>query len=201
MKPVWNILLVSILAAPVALRADTYKVSVNTSALAAGSYTLAFEFTDGSGTDDANNTATINNLDFGGGSVSNSAVFCGGDPCSASGDVTSGFSIADSSFYNFLEQQFTPGNALSFMVSLTNYSDSGGTPDEFSFYIEELATTDTVGGSLLTIDIGGAVTPYSSSQTGTTSVASASAVPEPGTFTLLLAGLAGLANKRLHRVR
>jgi len=64
------------LAFPILLAASTatyanliYMVSLNTTSIAGGNYTLAFQLTDGSGTGDANNTATLSSFNFGGGAL------------------------------------------------------------------------------------------------------------------------------------
>jgi hypothetical protein len=110
-------------------------VSLNTTPLVghpAAPFFLNFQFTDGSGTGDANNTVTLSDFAFGpGGAAVGSPSLIGG----ASGDVTSGVSLTDSSFSNLFTQQFTPGNELSFVLSLTTNVDAGPQPDEFSFAI------------------------------------------------------------------
>jgi hypothetical protein len=100
--------------------------SLDTSALV-GPFELVFVLTDGSGNGDANNTVTLSNFLFGGGSagsVDPSLSFGG-----ASGDLSSGVGLVDSAFLNIFASSFTPGSALSFDFSLTTNADTGGTPD------------------------------------------------------------------------
>src|SRR5689334_4536680 len=84
-------------------------VTLNTSALqtaTTGPYTLDFQFTDGSGTGDANNTIALSTFLFGsGGCASGTPTLAGG----AAGSLASGFTLTDSSFFNEASQGFTPG--------------------------------------------------------------------------------------------
>jgi hypothetical protein len=97
----------------------------------AGPFSLAFQFTDGSGVGDANNTVTLSTFSFGGGGASGVPTLFGG----ATGDVSSAVTLTDSAFLNFFIQPFTPGNLLTFTLSSTTNADAGGTPDEFAFSI------------------------------------------------------------------
>jgi len=144
--------LVAIAIVPRVAQADAiYDVSIDTSTLignAAGPFSLEFQFTDGSGLGDGNNTVTLTDFNFGagGGPVGMIALGLG----SVSGNLNSGATLTDSSFFNQLIQGFTPGNALSFQVDLTTNVDVGGVPDEFSFSIldntgTEIPTLDSAG--------------------------------------------------------
>jgi len=109
------------------------QVSMDTSPLignAAGPFQLDFQFTDGSGTSDGNNTVTVSGFNFGAGAASGTAIVSGG----ASGDLSSTVTLIDNSFFNELTQGFTPGATLSFTLSMTTNVDPG-VPDEFSFAI------------------------------------------------------------------
>ncbi len=111
-----------------------YNVSLDTSPLigdAAGPFSLDFQFTDGSGTSDGNNTVALSNFDFGAGGGTGSPATSG----SVSGDLTSSVTLIDSQFFNEFTQTFTPGAALDFTVDLTTNVDAGGVPDEFTFAI------------------------------------------------------------------
>jgi len=111
-----------------------FNVSLNTSSLVGnpnGPFSLDFQLTDGSGTNDGNNTAIINNFQFGGGSPTGSPTLSGG----GSGGLATAVTLSDSSFFNELLQGFTPGSLLSFDVNLSTNVDAGGTPDELSFAI------------------------------------------------------------------
>jgi hypothetical protein len=116
-------------------RADLIEdISMNTAPLigdAAGAFSLEFQLNDGSGIGDKNNTANLTNFLFTGGTAVGSPTLTGG----ATGNLTSGASLTDSSFFNQFIQEFTPGNTLSFRLSLSTNVDSGGTPDEFSLAI------------------------------------------------------------------
>jgi hypothetical protein len=116
-------------------RADAiYDVALSTSPLigeAAGPFSLAFQLNDGSGTGDANNTAILSNFQFGGGSASGLPTLFGG----ATGDLSSGITLTDSSFFNAFAQPFNPGGLLVFSLQMSTNVDLGGTPDEFSFSI------------------------------------------------------------------
>ena len=116
-------------------------------------FSLDFQLNDGSaiGTiGDMNNRAILSNFNFGiGGSA--------GDPMSikleggASGSLTSGITLNDSSFLNEFSQDFNPGSTLSFRVNLTTNVDIGPTPDAFSVGI-----LDKDGAPLPTTGLGGA---------------------------------------------
>ena len=170
-------------------------VTVNTSGLPSlpGSE-IFFFLIDGSGTGDSNNTATLSNLAFGGGSAG--AV----DPSNTTGGVTgempSTVSITESSFTNILAQFFTAGSAISFNLDLTTNVQAGPTPDQFSLAIVDpngnpIPTSDPTGDdNLLAINIDSsnpAVQSYSDLVTVTP--AGGVATPEPHTTVFLGAAL------------
>jgi hypothetical protein len=128
-------LLTFALLVPLCLADDlTFTFALNTSPLigdAAGPFSLDFQFTDGSGTGDANNTVNISSFDFGGGSATGSADLTGG----VTGNLSSSVSMVDSSFFNEFTQEFLPGSSLSFQVASTTNVDASGVPDELSFAI------------------------------------------------------------------
>jgi hypothetical protein len=98
----------------------------------AGPFSLYFQFTDGSGTGDGNNTVTLSDIQFGtGGGPSGAPSTFGG----VSGDLSSQVVLTDSSFFNYFEQGFTPGDELSFTLDSTTNVDAGPIPDAFSFEI------------------------------------------------------------------
>ena len=112
---------------------------------------LDFQFTDGSGTGDSNNTVTISDFSVSGVGAAN--LTNGG-----SGDLGSSITLIDSSFFNEVYQQFSPTNSLQFQLSLTTNVDAGGTPDEFTFailYGSSLFEIPTISpnGAFLTVDI------------------------------------------------
>lgn len=208
--------------------ADTiFTVTLNTTPLTtlpgsgAGPFSLAFQLTDGSGTNDGNNTATITNFDFGGGAAIGSPTTLNG----ASGDLTSAVILTDSAFLNALSQGFTPGSTLSFLVDLTTNVDLGDTPDAFAFSILDsngsaIPTSDpSFADTLLAINIDSAnplILTYATDPIRSTlggdgpsitmdaSVVGApgpTPVPEPSSLLLMCAGLFGvtLAARRKKR--
>ncbi len=173
-----------------------YHVDVNTAALIgnpSGPFSVDFQFNDGSGLGDGNNTGTVGNFTYGGGGASGSATQLGG----ASGDLYSGVVLTDTTPFNELFQGFTAGTTLGFDVTLTTNVDPGSTPDAFSFAILDgsLANIPTtgVGDTLLLINLYPAGVNI---QTGASlnPAGVIVAVPEPSslgilTFGLILAGL------------
>ena len=168
-------------------RGDTmFSVSLNTSGLdKTADYVLDFQFNDGSGTDDGNNTATISNFDFGTGTSDGLASTIGG----ASGDVNSSVVITDNFFLNDLQQAFKPGDVLSFSVNVTGNVDLGSAPDQFGFTIYDSAWNNLSldpTGALITADLppdtssGVTITSASGAQTdGVTVSAALTAAPLP----------------------
>lgn len=190
-----------------------YAVSLNTTPLIghpAGPFFLNFQFTDGQGTGDTNNTVTVSNFAFGGGF----AIPCGFFPSSCvggvSGDFSPGIVLTDSSFFNAFTPQFFPGTVLSFLLSFTTNVDAGPQPDEFSFAILDsfgfqIPTLDTIGDALIVIDLDSASPTIQTFATDPSRSPSAGGgpivmgapsvgpvVPEPSTLTLLFCGLAAL---------
>ena len=175
----------------------TGSVSLDTSALS-GPFELAFIFTDGSGTGDANNTVTLGNFLFGaGGSAGtvDASLSFGGE----SGDLTSGVSLIDSFFLNIFASSFTPGSLLSFDFGLTTNVDAGGTPDQFSLVLLQadgsvVNTEDPSGAnSLLTVNLDSAhpaISTFASDLTPAAIVTESTAAPEPPSLLLLAIGLA-----------
>lgn len=179
---------------------DITNVSINTSSLAGQSGSeLVFEFTDGSGLGDANNTATLSGFDLGGGTAG--AVDTVNSFGGYSGDLSSGVTLTDNSFLAVFGQFLDPGSSLSFNLDLTTNVDAGGTPDQFSMYLYDpsgnpLTTTSDPTGfdSLLTINLDSSnpATDNYDSALVTTS-APVTKTPEPSTILLLGLGLLALA--------
>jgi len=112
----------------------TYNVTLDTAPLVghpAGPFYIELAFTDGSGVNDANNTVSLSNFNFGGGSSLGSPLIFGG----ASGSVEAGVSIVDNSFLSLFSEPFAPGLQLSFSLGLTLNDDAGGTPDRLTFFV------------------------------------------------------------------
>jgi hypothetical protein len=200
-----------------------YTITLDTAPLighAAGPFSLDFQLTDGSGTGDGNNTATLSHFLFGSGSAVGSPTLTG----AASGNLSAGVTLTDTGFLNEFTQGFTPGSRLSFTLDLTTNVD-GLTPDEFS-----LAILDNTGAELPTLSFGSlgidvftlididsahpAVQTYASDATrspagGGSGIALAeptatpvsSNVPLPGTLALMVTGLGVLGGWRKRRVR
>ncbi len=196
--------------AAVPLFADSFNVTLATAPLIGnpgGPFTLDFQFTDGSGTSDGNNTISLTNFDFGGGSAG-AAALTGG----AGGDAVSGFFLTDSSFFNDIALAFTPGSSLSFNVTTTSNVDDGA-PDLFSLGIldQNGFNIPTTAGSFfdvfVEITLDSAIPSVATYESDTSrllstgdstpgisapSVTAASPVPEPGGMTLLIGGFAAL---------
>jgi hypothetical protein len=175
-----------------------YTVMVNTAGLIgspSAPFSLDFQLTDGSGTGDGNNTATVSGFAFGGGGPSGGAFTTGG----VGGDLGSAVTLTDSAPFQFpyeFYQGFTPGATLSFNVSITGNADAGLTPDGFSFAILDnnlfnIPTTG-IGDSLVQINLGAAPQVNLGQGTGPEGVSvSVVAAPEPSTTALAGLGLLG----------
>jgi hypothetical protein len=141
-------------------RGDLYDVTLDTAPLVghpAGPFYLELAFTDGSGVNDANNTVTLSNINFGGGSALGGPVVFGG----ASGSLETGVTMTDNSFLSLFSEQFAPGLKLSFSLDLTSNDDAGGTPDRFSFFVLDnsgvaLPTLAPAGDYFIGADLGSA---------------------------------------------
>lgn len=179
---------------------------------ASGPFAVFFQLTDGSGSGNGNNTLTLSNFVFDTGSaVPGTSVFGG-----ASGDLSGGILLTDTSFFTSFSQEFVPGGMFSFRISLTTNLEPGGTPDAFAFSIldsmgfpiptEDPAMADT----LLTLNIDSsdpAVSTYATDSIRTdiligpaTAIAAPSSVPEPATLSLVALGIASVVvARRLRR--
>ena len=197
MGSVMLMLIVAAMQRPAHAGLITGTVSLDTSALS-GPFELAFIFIDGSGTGDANNTVTLSNFLFGGGSAGtvDASLSTGG----ISGDLISGVSLVDSTFLNIFASSFTPGSLLSFDFGLTTNVDAGGTPDQFSLVLLQadgsvVNTEDPTGAnSLLTVNLDSAQPAFStfaSDLTPAPIVRESATAPEPASLPLLAIGLIG----------
>jgi len=141
----------------------TQEFNVNTSGLEGlGQFTLFFQLVDGSGVGNSDNTVTLTNFNFNGGSATaGTAMEFGG----GTGDMSSGVTLTNSnSLLNFVSQSFTPGPQLSFLASFTNNLNSPFA-DMFTTSLIDpngngVPTLDPSGNdTLITITLTGAVQP------------------------------------------
>lgn len=180
---------------------------LNTSSFPAGdTYTLNFQLNDGSGLGNANNTAILSLFGLGGGSASGSPTFTGG----ASGALATQFTLTDSAFFNQVLQDFLPGTLLQFTLDITTNTESGGTPDQFSFAVlrngVEIPTTSAFGDVFLSIDIVGGGTTFNGFASSTAALpintgapTIVNAVPEPWLAPILGLLVPALAIRRARR--
>jgi hypothetical protein len=200
------ILAAGLLLSSAASQAAYYKITIDTSALNVpptslnGPFYVDFQFNSGDTLN--NNTATISNFFFSGGSAGGSGVAFGG----ATGSLSGTINLADSTAFNEYYETFTTGGIFEFEVLLSENADSGPTPDSFSFSILDGSlsniTTDGIGNSLLQLDIvPGAMTVGDlnlASGTGSYAGVSVAAIPEPSAalLGLVACGLGVLRRRR-----
>jgi hypothetical protein len=178
--------------------ADTVdQVTVDTSAAnagGAGQAELIFSLLDGNGTGDGNNTITLSNISFGAGASLDSNV----DTSNVTGTLDTTVSMSDTIFDSSLGILFDPGGTVSFLLDFTTNSDTGGTPDAFSF-----AMFDSNGSLIATADPTGAdtIVNINLDESNTSSFVDPSfaavtsapvGTPEPTTSLLLVVGIACL---------
>jgi hypothetical protein len=136
----------------------TYSVSVNTTPLIghpAGPFTILLALTDGSELFDGNTTVMVTNVNLAGGAVLDNPGRTGG----VSGDLASALTLKDTSPLSTFSETFSPGQSLSFILSLSSTDDDSPTPDRFVFYILDnagnpLPTTSPGADFLVGIDLG-----------------------------------------------
>jgi hypothetical protein len=187
------------LAAPIIITLDTSPLVAGVT----GPYYLDFQLVDGDAL--ANNSVLLSGFDFGGGFAVGAPILAGG----ATGDVNAGATLTDSSFFNELVQEFTPGNLLSFSVTFsTNFV--APTPDRFTFAVLNSSffevPTAGLGSELLGIDLREPIVieTYAGIDNGQDPVLAApqvTPVPEPSTIVLLTTGIGALAGRRRMRRR
>jgi hypothetical protein len=192
-------------------RADlVWTVTLDTSQLAtnySGPFGVDFELVGSNG-----NTVSLSNFSFG------TAGFAGpGGPFSTggvSGDLSTSVTLNDSAnFFNDFNQQFTPGDTLSFTVDSTTVAPpAGGTPDSFTMVLfssydqvngynpftgsggTPIPSTDPTGNdTLVSINVSDptstTVTSYPSAAGDINVNVTPQAVPEPSTVIMLLISL------------
>jgi hypothetical protein len=180
---------------------EIFNVTVNTTPIDLTSGFVAFDFI--GGTPVAGNIVDISH--FSSDATLGPVTLAGG----ASGNLVNGTGqLNDSQFFNELLQGVSFGNKMSFQLTLTTNVVSGGTPDNFAFYLlnssqNPYATNDPTGAdSLFDINISGSTLSPSvyTSNFGTASITPASAItPEPRYFWLLLCAVLTLAMRRRRR--
>jgi hypothetical protein len=169
----------------------------------AGPFSLDFQLIDGSGMGDSNNTAIVTNFNFDGGSAASTPVLTGG----ASGNLSSGITLAESSFFNDCHEQFSSGSNLTFTVQLTTNLQTPQ-PDEFSFAIldsggNEIPTTgpadallivaiNSVDPAVQTFSTDPSIPPVAGGLGIDIPAAMISIIPEPSTLAIVVVGLAAL---------
>lgn len=170
-------------------------------------FSILFVFTDGDGIGGGNNTVTISNVAFGGGSALGSPLLFGG----VSGSLAARITITDSSFLSLFSEQFAPGLQLTFSLGLTSDDDVSGTPDRLTFSILDssgipLPTLAPFGDYFLGVDLvstGLVFDVYASNPSRAPTVGNpisiseptinpVSSVPEPSTINLLGGALLGM---------
>jgi hypothetical protein len=142
MQKLNRILLALACLAPCAAYAEVLNISVTTGSLIAhpaAPFYIQFEFTDGSGTNDGNNVVVVDNINFGAGGSAGGLILP--DTGDVTGNLSTGVTLKDTQFLAMFTQSFTPGNTLSFRLTMTNNADAGGTPDSFTFYILDSSFT------------------------------------------------------------
>jgi hypothetical protein len=172
--------------------------TMDTSSLVANSnapFTLDFNFNDGSGTSDGNNTITLSNFVLGAGSLTQSSISGGATVNSGPFGVV----LTDNSFFNDVQFTFVADTSLSFQLDFTTNADDG-TPDTFTIAIldrnlSNIPTTNPNNGiAFIELDL-----PTTNPDAGSQIILSGSAdgaevslpapvegtVPEPSTFVML----------------
>jgi hypothetical protein len=189
--------------------ATVIDVSLDTSSISGGSFSVVFDLFNGDTT--PNNSVTISNFDFGGGIPSGSPAYtctsgtktsCAG----ISGNLSASVALTDSSdFFNEFVEGFTSGSVLSFSVDLTT-NFVGETPDSLVFLLldssgDPLPTDDLLGAdAFLTIEL---MSPLAIQAFGSRQMSipapQVGGVPEPGILALFAIGMAGLPLVSLRR--
>jgi len=187
--------------------AISYHIVINTASLAIApnvtSAPFSLDFQLNSGDTLGNNTATLSNFTFGGGSASGSANSFGG----ASGDLGSSVSLTDTSPFNEFFQTFNAGSSIQFDLFLSQNLDAGLTPDVFTISLLNSSlfniTTNSTDGAdtLMHLDLNsstaGSTYGDMNFASGTGSYSAVAAVPEPSAAFLSLAACAvGVLRRR-----
>jgi hypothetical protein len=120
-----------------AFAVTTYQVSLDTTPLlnaqSAGPFSIAFALSDGNGLADGTSTATVSQVNFGGGRGYGSPFTSGG----VSGSLESGVTLTTSDFRGLFAEAFSPGARLEFTITLTSTerTTAGFPPDRLAMFI------------------------------------------------------------------
>ncbi len=182
--------------------ATIVNVIMDTSPLSGAASSVVFDFLDGDAA--PNNSVTLSNFSFGGGSpsgipdftcTSGTGVSCGG----ITGDLSSVVTMSDNfDFFNEFVAEFIPGNELSFTMAFSE-NFAGGTPDSFLFSLldsngDVIPTTSNPSGTntFLSLEIASSsIIEVSDSPDSGISAPTFSPVPEPDITALLIIGMMG----------
>lgn len=174
-----------------------------------GTFSLAFQLVDGSGTGTVDNTVNLFDFNFGGGSASGAPMLFGG----ATGSVASGFTLNNSNTLgNVALQGFVPGQQLTFDATFTDNADTPF-PDLFLMSILDpggngIATFDSTNDSFITVTLNGTANKLPNGPTAPPtsffaadpsqgySLPAPAAVPEPSSLVLLATSCAFLLFSR-----
>jgi len=212
-----RIVVLTVLAftAAAAARANSFDVSLNTSALSGTTQIIAFGLTNNDGSTD--NTITLNGFDFAGGSAVSGSEDCtlGGalSGVGCSGNLATGITLTDTADEVFFTEQFNVGSSLSFALTTTN-NFAGGIPDGFAIYVCDATLSacysdDLSTSAMLVLGLTGAnLSPSSFTLNGASAqglpapvvtVPLGGSTPEPSTLLLLTIGVLTLASIHYRR--
>jgi hypothetical protein len=195
------LLVLALAVAAVPAKADSFNVSLNTSSLS-GTQILVFGLVSGGGGVD--NTVTLSNFAFSGGSIVPPPNYLG--TSGVSGDLGTSISMDDSGSNStvLFAEEFDPGSSLSFLLTTTNNA-AGLTPDSFAMYVCDTGfncySDDTNTGAMLILNLtGGTLTPGSFTLNAASAqnlpapvvTSGATPVPEPSGLLLFAVGIFGL---------
>ena len=165
-------------------------ISIDTSSLEGNinaPFTLDLQLSDGSGSNDGNNTVTLSDFNVGSGSLTLASTSGGGVFSNSPLQVQ----LTDNSFFNDVQFTIDPGATLSFDLSATSNADAG-TPDVFTLAIldsgySDLPTSNVNNGIALVEYDFPTVSPTGTAElilSGTNSTFDGVTIPTPQTGTL-----------------